>query len=715
MKTALNYFFTSICPYFIMGAVQSIIYLEGERMLEGGELWFVHTLTLIILSMYLLTDIIFFIKKRSTLKKGQIILIEFRIFLISTSLFMYAAHLTQLLMIFLPLVLLIILYTATFSSTITLISVSANVIIFTIVEGGGPGSAAEVFVRAFFLVSVVTFGAFGRMFLKVELWLLKQKNKKAIENYFNRTIEISRGFRFIKSGSSDYTGGYEDEKKVKIYTIQGAYNEVRKSIWTLINLLKTAFDLHTCAVLWLDSSGENLRVIEASSLSDNINVEPFPAGEGITGTVVSSGEQLSLCPVKNSSIFIPYYSSYEQIQSISICPIFDEGDGKPRGILCADRLNQKPFTEKDEEVFKNVSNLIAAAIATERTLMHIAYSKHQQSKLLLAVSRLKDAMTIDEVVDVIFQFAKEVTKCDFAVFTAYDKENNIHIITHGWGKGAESLKGIKFSGRNGLVAQSLKLNCLLPYKGEYDPANHIVFDERIKFKQIKSLLVYPLTTGKSPLGTLVIGAERRNGFNREKRKLLQIIVDQSAIAYQNGLAMRKLEEMATTDGLTGLSNKRVLMNQLNRRFEGAQRHGKNLSVIMADLDHFKSVNDTYGHAVGDEVLKLFAKVLKENARQIDLAARFGGEEFVLLCEETSKEGAVKLAERIRRHLESKPLNLPTGKQLKVTCSIGVSTYPDDGNSPHGLLEVADAQLYRAKKSGRNRVCASNSPSIKKAC
>jgi two-component system cell cycle response regulator len=167
----------------------------------------------------------------------------------------------------------------------------------------------------------------------------------------------------------------------------------------------------------------------------------------------------------------------------------------------------------------------------------------------------------------------------------------------------------------------------------------------------------------------------------------------------------RLEMLARTDPLTQLHNRRSLIERLSEEVERVRRYGLMLSVLMIDIDHFKAVNDTYGHLVGDEVLRGVARVLQREARTVDVVARYGGEEFVLVLPETGEDGATALAERIRQRVAEQPLL--RGEQIdwvRVTVSIGTATMPSPrAHSPETLIAAADEALYRAKSQGRNRV------------
>ncbi len=164
----------------------------------------------------------------------------------------------------------------------------------------------------------------------------------------------------------------------------------------------------------------------------------------------------------------------------------------------------------------------------------------------------------------------------------------------------------------------------------------------------------------------------------------------------------RLEELANTDVLTRLANRRHLLEQLESLWATADRHQRPLSVIMFDVDRFKRVNDTWGHAAGDEVLRVVARLARRALRRGDRIGRIGGEEFCVVCPETNVEGAAVLAERIRSAVEQTPVQV-TEQTIHVTVSLGVAERSDRHECEDQLLADADAALYRAKENGRNQV------------
>ena len=170
-------------------------------------------------------------------------------------------------------------------------------------------------------------------------------------------------------------------------------------------------------------------------------------------------------------------------------------------------------------------------------------------------------------------------------------------------------------------------------------------------------------------------------------------------------ADNKLRELATRDGLTGLLNHRMFQNQLNEEVQRASRFGKSLTMLMIDIDHFKRVNDTYGHQVGDLVLKRIAVLISHQCRAVDTICRYGGEEIAVLLPETSLAEGALAAERTRMHIEEDDFADCGVDGLRLTVSIGVSTFPSPAKSAPELATSSDQALYAAKKGGRNRVVA----------
>ena len=176
---------------------------------------------------------------------------------------------------------------------------------------------------------------------------------------------------------------------------------------------------------------------------------------------------------------------------------------------------------------------------------------------------------------------------------------------------------------------------------------------------------------------------------------------------------KELHELSITDSLTGLYNRKHLMETLDNEVARSKRHKHDFAVLVVDIDHFKEYNDTYGHLAGDDVLSRLAKVFKESVRSCDYVARYGGEEFILVLPEIGPDDGVKAAERIRKKVVKEKFAVD-GKKIQVTVSVGVASYPKDGDEPQAIIRHADTALYKAKESGRNQVVlAAKTPKKKK--
>jgi diguanylate cyclase (GGDEF)-like protein len=172
-----------------------------------------------------------------------------------------------------------------------------------------------------------------------------------------------------------------------------------------------------------------------------------------------------------------------------------------------------------------------------------------------------------------------------------------------------------------------------------------------------------------------------------------------------------LEEIATHDALTELFNRRECYARLKEEIKRSTRYGHIFSVMIIDLDFFKDVNDTYGHVVGDKVLKLIADMISKEVRPVDQVARYGGDEFILVLPETPMSSAVTLAERIRSVIAETVIPLAYGDSTSLTVSIGIACFPTDGQSVNDLISAADNMLYAAKGTGRNLVFSTRQPGM----
>jgi diguanylate cyclase (GGDEF)-like protein len=207
------------------------------------------------------------------------------------------------------------------------------------------------------------------------------------------------------------------------------------------------------------------------------------------------------------------------------------------------------------------------------------------------------------------------------------------------------------------------------------------------------------------LGAVMLSGH--SALTDEHKQILAAMSDRIALAIHNLQLRNSLLQQAIRDPLTGLYNRRYLDETLTRELERANRSGQSLSIIIADVDHFKEINDTFGHDGGDEILRVVGKLLGSSFRTQDLVCRYGGEEFVIVLPETQLADALHRAEALRQQIKLTHVNLAGATLESLSISMGVAAFPSHGDSPKALIRNADNAMYRAKTGGRDRVEAAS--------
>jgi diguanylate cyclase (GGDEF)-like protein len=227
--------------------------------------------------------------------------------------------------------------------------------------------------------------------------------------------------------------------------------------------------------------------------------------------------------------------------------------------------------------------------------------------------------------------------------------------------------------------------------------------ERPEEASVGGFLAYPLATNGELKGMLVLAGRAAAHVTPDTREFLPHVANQAYIVAENCRLFDRVRNLSMRDSLTELFNHRHSMELLNAEFQRVGRYEGGVSVVMVDIDDFKGVNDAHGHQVGDFVLREAARVMKNVLRTVDVLGRYGGEEFLAILPQTDYEAARQTAERLRVAIEKHAFSVG-GRQLRITASLGVSTYPSRTvDSPGSLIRIADERLYRAKEDGKNRV------------
>jgi len=540
---------------------------------------------------------------------------------------------------------------------------------------------------------IVCFGALSHLFTRAEIVRVRRKSDLELAAQKEKVKDDTRLFRLV-APSSDRV---RDEERLYETSVQ----EVRQALYHALQLLHRTLDLHTCVLLMPSDEAEQLCIAELVTNSDDVADGPFALGAGAVGAAVRRKVTASLQQIRPGYGGICYYRGPASVRSFIAVPVLERGH--LRAVLCADRVIDRAFGPEEEELLRDSTSHILRAFENERVFVQLESAKREQETLYRVSQALSTALTQDVVMELGLTAAKEIAPHDFAAITEYQPEGRRHVVRRAAGERALDFQGLRFRDNASLTAMVVKNRHYLPYRGEFDSKQQVLFTKKAKLKAMESLLVLPLVAREEPIGTLIVAAKAPGAFGTSARETLQALANQLAVAMANARSVRLLEELATTDGLTGCLNKRALLDHMEQKLMAAQRFGRKLSLIVTDLDHFKAVNDTYGHAAGDRVLKELGEVLRRVKRETDIVARFGGEEFCVLCEETDLRGAQLLAERVREELEKTEVLTELGP-LKVTASLGVATFPDHASTAADLFVQGDKALYEAKHRGRNQVC-----------
>jgi diguanylate cyclase (GGDEF)-like protein len=286
----------------------------------------------------------------------------------------------------------------------------------------------------------------------------------------------------------------------------------------------------------------------------------------------------------------------------------------------------------------------------------------------------------------------------------YDEEEQLLEVKASWGFGdrESSIQGMKVHSGEGVAGTVFETRSLKVISDLQKETRFLHFRGKVRLSG--SMVVLPLMAGDRCIGVVLLQRDKPAAFSMEEIGLFHIVAHQLSAAVENAMLHEKTVQLATHDRLTGLANRRALEARLDMDWERSRRFGTTLSFMMVDVDHFKKFNDQYGHLVGDMVLSSVGKLIPTVVRKVDLAARFGGEEFCVVLPRTTLEEAQAVAEKLRASVQELCIRVPACNAMPgITVSVGVASTDNGPQSAVELVDMADHALILAKESGRNRV------------
>ncbi|HDN97876.1 MAG TPA: GGDEF domain-containing protein [bacterium] len=363
------------------------------------------------------------------------------------------------------------------------------------------------------------------------------------------------------------------------------------------------------------------------------------------------------------------------------------------GIFYVDSDLPDAFDQETLERVQFIANHAAIALGNAKLFNEIKKLAERQALLYNLSLSLISSIELKKMLKNLLLQLKKSLGIEYGAIVQYNKEKSMDI----------PIAWIGYKGlRNMVLPVTTPPDSLVAYAIAYKKMIYAEDVTKNKFyykmiDEIQSEVAIPLILGEEIVGAMVLSRTVKNGFDQEDLELLLTISSSVAMAIKNAELYEKTRIYAITDPLTGIANRRRLEEIIDREINRSIRYSRMFSLLFIDLDNFKAFNDTYGHTVGDEVLKEFAGLLKSAVRKIDFAGRYGGDEFIVILVETDISKALSTGNRVRKLVQDKM------KEYGITISIGVSTYPLHGAKKSQLIQAADNACYRAKKLGGNRV------------
>jgi len=573
-------------------------------------------------------------------------------------------------------------------------------LVFDLVTAGAlAGSRLVTLVpHATFLIS---FAALYHLVLTARLAAARRAESQAVKRRIAEVEERARTFRLMSSGSGgEGRSAHEEHEKWLLASVK----EIEGAMGGALEIAQIALRSHTCAALLLGPDDRSLKLYECRSASDSVNRQRFEAGEGILGGVVRRNVPVRMNSASGLKGLRYYEAGAKTIASLLAVPMLD-GNGISRGVVLADRLVDEPFTENDEKLLAAIASEVWRSIEVERVMGYIRRSRDETDRFFRAIEELNRAGSPEQVFVAVIESVSRLAELDFCALTLVSEQDGkrVHRVVRAAGAAGRyrALEGRIFADNHGLVANVIRYGTPLPGRELQAMDQKVIFDEQIQVRGLAAVKIFPLNAATRSLGTLVVGSRNKSAIDGEALRMIEVIAIQAAQAVLRAQFFEQMEKMAITDGLTGVLNHRTFQTRADEAIAQAKRYGRHCSIVLVDVDHFKSVNDTHGHPAGDRVLQGVARILKQQARDTDVVARYGGEEFVIVMPETDARGARVIAERIRECVASTPFSTEAGP-LKVTVSLGLAAHPADATEKKQLIDLADQALYQAKRQGRNR-------------
>jgi diguanylate cyclase (GGDEF)-like protein len=481
--------------------------------------------------------------------------------------------------------------------------------------------------------------------------------------------------------------------------------ELGEGLSRLISVAHAALGAHSVLYFDVDRQREQAYLRAAKGPAALVRDCVAPLGADPFAFVLDRGQSFYATDFKRLLWDLPWYREEAKVGSLLAVPV--RTAEVIAGVLVADRLEIQSFTGSEPALLESFAALVADAILRAR----VSLSREELDAEFKAVYPLSQKLATlsreGDVRELLLRSARNLVPVDGAAVVMADDLQTRYVVEECYGWAAEYAQrevGLSEKTWAAWVLRSAEDPYLLDnVASQLDRMPILALDEGAS--RAESLLAVPLKARNRTLGALMLTGPR-GSFDAASHRVLGILANQAAATLSLIKDRERQKELAVRDGLTNLYNRRAFNELLAQAVAREDRQGGCLALILLDLDHFKKLNDTYGHPAGDEALRATARVLTQHLRKGDQAARYGGEEFVVILPGTEEAGALNLAERVREAIHSHRLVFE-GARIAISASLGAAVWPGDGKDPEALLGSADRALYASKQAGRNRVTAAS--------
>lgn len=507
--------------------------------------------------------------------------------------------------------------------------------------------------------------------------------------------------RFFDPTENATDSSFQAAQQEQAVWLQTRYRERAQQ---LLSLLKQAIPHARSCVLFLYQPALDRLQLElciggpAHVYRDELEIV---VGHGVIGWAAKEGKPCLYARLDPRRQQPEYYRTDAGVRSLLVLPFSTEG--RLEGVLCVDSEKTGALGDREEGLAALTAGCLRAQLEDLRQQRQVVQKSREFSRLLEASQLLNSGLDLQHRLETMTGLTQSIVPSTASILCLVDggeRHASIRVVRGG---GLEKYLDHRFSLTDGVVSLIVKNRqpILLSHLSEDQPTRFFPLKSKIRMTA-GSFLGLPMILKDRVIGLFICTADIPSAFTAIHQNLLSILCNQAAQAIADAQSHAEVERLASIDGLTGIFNHRAFHDRLHYEWEQAQRHGEALTLMMIDLDHFKRINDTYGHQAGDRILKQVVACLLRLVRKVDTLGRYGGEEFAVLLPKTTAHQAWKMAERIRKVIECGQFGLE-GVTIPVTLSIGVASAPSDAGGPDQLVSVADKALYWAKEQGRNRI------------